>query len=307
MHAGSGAPAPAAAAPLAGPLPLRPTPKTAASLLMATPQPLLCTKQAPPTAALPPSPAPHLRVGVGAQVAVEERGGGVEQLAQLVAVGQVAVVDHVDAQGGVDEEGLGRGKKAGGTTRKSMSEGMQRLRGETAAAAAHPPPALSIDALPSCRQGQQRGSHSAAAGPPPAPPRPRRSRRWGSARGRCPRSLRGGDERQPAQLPAAASKVTWPAAAWPAAATARGARCRSSCSRQARAGAAAPPPATPPAFFRPACPARTLERVQLRLLGEDVLDQAVGLVLLELLPVGGHHAGCRARDGTARGQAEVRT
>ena len=48
----------------------------------------------------------HLRVRVGAEVAAEKGLGAVEVGAQLVCVGQVAIVYKVDAQGAVDEEGL---------------------------------------------------------------------------------------------------------------------------------------------------------------------------------------------------------
>ena len=49
----------------------------------------------------------HLRVRVRAQVAAEEGLGAVQVCAQLVCVGQVAIVDEVDAQRAVHEEGLG--------------------------------------------------------------------------------------------------------------------------------------------------------------------------------------------------------
>ncbi len=48
----------------------------------------------------------HLGVRVGAQVAVEEGLAALEASAQLLGVGQVAVVDEVHAQRGVDEERL---------------------------------------------------------------------------------------------------------------------------------------------------------------------------------------------------------
>ena len=52
-------------------------------------------------------PGPDLGVGLGAQVAAVEGLRAVQEVAQLLRVGQVAVVDEVDAQGGVDKEGLG--------------------------------------------------------------------------------------------------------------------------------------------------------------------------------------------------------
>ena len=77
----------------------------------------------PPTTHHPPPhpphtrpPASHLRVAVGAHVAVEEGGGRVEQRAQLVSVGKVAIVDEVDPKRRVDKEGLrlgGRGRPSG--------------------------------------------------------------------------------------------------------------------------------------------------------------------------------------------------
>ena len=75
----------------------------------------------------------HLGVGRRAQVAVEEGGGGVEQLPQLVGVGQVAVVDEVDAERGVDEEGLrllGGGRPGGGVPHVADAAGAWRQHGE---------------------------------------------------------------------------------------------------------------------------------------------------------------------------------
>ncbi len=76
-----------------------------------------------------PSNAAHLRVGAGAQVAVEEGGGGVEQLAQLVGVGQVAVVDQVDAQRGVDKEGLQKRRQTEAVTNQPKCRSGDAQRG----------------------------------------------------------------------------------------------------------------------------------------------------------------------------------
>jgi hypothetical protein len=48
----------------------------------------------------------RLGVGVGAQVAAEEGLAALQRLTELVHVGQVAVVDEVDAERRVDKEGL---------------------------------------------------------------------------------------------------------------------------------------------------------------------------------------------------------
>lgn len=49
----------------------------------------------------------HLAVAVSPQVAVEEGAAAVEQVPQVLGVGQVSVMDQIDAEGAVDEKRLG--------------------------------------------------------------------------------------------------------------------------------------------------------------------------------------------------------
>jgi hypothetical protein len=67
-----------------------------------------------------------LRVALRAQVPRKERLGALEGAAQLLSVGQVAVVDEVDAQRRVDEEGLrlgGRGRAGGRVPHVAQAHG----------------------------------------------------------------------------------------------------------------------------------------------------------------------------------------